>query len=221
MVTVKVGLSEEIFVIHKELVCYHSTFFKGALSGNFAEAQEGVVRLREENVTVFKHFETWIYRQQLPSIDGNDAQSAQPWDALVDLYIFADAHGVPALRNQIIENLIDLATKEQRTPALTTIASAWYRLPPTSPLRKLFINIYAWQVDGKTVIARELNKLPKEFLSGALLVCMKRLSSRSKGKAAPFETNRCQFHTHGSQDEAKECEKRQTLKKPSRKPTKK
>lgn len=222
MATVKVGLSQEVFVIHKELLCHHSTYFKAALEGSFIEAEQGVVYLCKADVKTFTLFESWLYRQRVPAFEDSEVYRAELWDELVDLYIFADAHGIAQLGNQVVEALIDLATESTRTPGVSTVAMAWSRLPPTSPMRELLASFYAWDGDGEDLVAEELHGLPSEFLSSVMLICMKRLPFRLKGEEAPFEKDRCQFHVHSSQDEAKNCSenRKSPPAKPGRKPKK-
>ncbi|CAD0112464.1 unnamed protein product [Aureobasidium uvarum] len=61
MVTVRVGPDKQDFCIHKELLCSKSTYFAKALSGQFKEAQTGIVELEDVHVVLFRVFVAWLY----------------------------------------------------------------------------------------------------------------------------------------------------------------
>lgn len=54
--TVLVGDEAARFVVHEELLTYHSLYFRAALRGGFAEAADGSVRLQEAHPVVFEIF---------------------------------------------------------------------------------------------------------------------------------------------------------------------
>lgn len=54
--TVLMGDEAARFVVHEELLTYHSSYFRAALKGGFAEAADGAVRLQEADSVLFEVF---------------------------------------------------------------------------------------------------------------------------------------------------------------------
>jgi hypothetical protein len=54
--TVLVGDEAARFIVHEELLTYHSPYFRAALKDGFAEAAEGAVRLQEADSVLFEVF---------------------------------------------------------------------------------------------------------------------------------------------------------------------
>ena len=46
----------------------HSGYFRGALSGTFKEAEEGVVVLEDEDAYTLAVFNTWLYTKKLECV---------------------------------------------------------------------------------------------------------------------------------------------------------
>lgn len=63
LVTIEVGKEEgkKKFVVHKDLLCASSPFFKNAFEGVWKEAQDGVIPLPDATVEVFTAFIEWLY----------------------------------------------------------------------------------------------------------------------------------------------------------------
>lgn len=64
--TIIIGKEEKKFVVHEHLLTHYSDFFRAALTGDFKEAEDKIVRLEEEDPTVFEFFVHWLYYQRFP-----------------------------------------------------------------------------------------------------------------------------------------------------------
>ncbi|KAK4697336.1 hypothetical protein P7C71_g718, partial [Lecanoromycetidae sp. Uapishka_2] len=64
LVTVLVGPNEYRFDVYKETLCSSSAFFRAALCGNFIE-KVGLIRLPEQDPSIFKYFIHWLYNGSL------------------------------------------------------------------------------------------------------------------------------------------------------------
>ena len=64
-VTIKIGPEAVPIQVHKELICHHADFFKGAFDGGFAEAEKGEIWLEEEDERIFRMFVAWLYTQEI------------------------------------------------------------------------------------------------------------------------------------------------------------
>jgi BTB/POZ domain len=109
-VTIKVGLQEQTFSVHKPLLTETSTFFKAALDGNFKEAAENEVKLLEEAGEVFEQFFRWLYFGFLTEgPPTNDVKlCTAKMKMVVDLFVLGDKIGCTALRNHAIRNYYSL-----------------------------------------------------------------------------------------------------------------
>jgi hypothetical protein len=77
MVTVYIGPEKKPCNCHKDLICYHSEYFRTAYNGRWREAEEGVV-LADIEPEVFNLFLHWMYTQNIPSSDYDIASIAYP-----------------------------------------------------------------------------------------------------------------------------------------------
>ena len=187
-VHVKVGDNAQDFGIHKGLLCEASSYFKGALSRGFQEAQEKIVHLREDDVETFQRFHLWLYTGcVLDSDESLESLSPRP---LIDLYIWADLRGIPKLQDLVSDMLQTslLATLQIDAKPLESalIQLVYNRTLKTSSLRKLWTFYYS-NLDPqrfKDVIAEDAaaDDLPREFLHDILLSLKRRVKEPSPGK---------------------------------------
>lgn len=101
--------------IHEGLLCHHSSFFRAAIKGGFNN-DERIIRLDLKDPKVFDAFKLWLYSGNLltstfkPSTD----QGGPYHDFLVDIWIFADYHGIPVLKSTVTDATIDRACEVRR-----------------------------------------------------------------------------------------------------------
>ncbi|KAF2200827.1 hypothetical protein GQ43DRAFT_481231 [Delitschia confertaspora ATCC 74209] len=69
IVTITVGPSKKSFLIHQNLLTYHSDYFRGCFSGSFSEAQSRTLNLPDVSVPVFETFVDWLYSGTLGLAD--------------------------------------------------------------------------------------------------------------------------------------------------------
>jgi hypothetical protein len=85
------------FMIHKDLICYHSPFFKAAFNGNFLEGQTQEMTL-EADVVAFGIVVSWFYTKKLVNSDGKTPDLI----TLAQSWILAEYFKMPKLQNQIM-----------------------------------------------------------------------------------------------------------------------
>ncbi|KAK4539513.1 hypothetical protein LTR36_010858 [Oleoguttula mirabilis] len=51
--------------VHRELLCHHAEYFRGAFHGGFEEETNRVVNLEEEDERTFRMFVAWLYTQKV------------------------------------------------------------------------------------------------------------------------------------------------------------
>ena len=130
-------------MIHKNLLCHHSSYFKAALEGGFEESKTGVIDLRDEDVEVFSVFNEWLYSGDV-TYEHYEAHHGM-WSALLKLYVFAEKRVVPEFQNALIDAMINVWVEDSSYPK-TEIHLAWVNTATSSPLRTFLVDLYARDV---------------------------------------------------------------------------
>jgi hypothetical protein len=163
---VKVGLEEKKYILYKELLVHNSGFFRGALSGNFKETDDGVVPLTDVEPKVFAFVINWMYTGVLPDRvhvhapnDGNDVSFRY------HAYVLADRLLIPGLRKAISE--VAFGPFLIQPPKFVLLIFAFNNLTDEDPLICLLLDAYCVQ-GGLRIIGTDkkvlIDKLPREFL---------------------------------------------------------
>jgi BTB/POZ domain len=106
MVKISVGPRKVSWVVHQEVICQRSEFFRMAFTGGFQESEKKEMHLEEEDPRMFGHFVDWLYGKQLYCSKDHANPSevtfkhVQEWLAL---YVFADKISLQALRDEALE----------------------------------------------------------------------------------------------------------------------
>ncbi|THY29893.1 hypothetical protein D6D01_03441 [Aureobasidium pullulans] len=202
-VTVAVGTAEDNFVVHKDLLCFYSDFFRAAFNGSFEEATERKIKLPDVCIQTFESFQVWLYSRTLLNTEDSANESGHAtyltFTALAKLWIFGDKYLIPLLQNNVIDAMHDKNEKETNNPVLV-IKMAYTKTLPGSCLRRAVIDIlvHKAQIDGQpgSMIAPPyLNWWTTEALADALTV----MASSWKSGLPRFTTlknERCHYHVH-------------------------
>ena len=156
---------QEEFMVHTELLCHYSPFFKAAISGNWTEAKTGVVNLPNDEPRIFEIFQSYIYAGSL------DLLPEQVSDAslLVALWVFADKMQFPGLQNAAIEALRHQACNPPSHFRLKDLQYAFDNTTEASPLRKFITDLYVWDAAIDVSISTWLEeRYPKAFIVGVV-----------------------------------------------------
>ncbi|KAL8665497.1 MAG: hypothetical protein Q9202_002202 [Teloschistes flavicans] len=141
IVKVGTGPRQDQYVIHAELLCYYSLFFKKALTGNFEEAKTGLVQLHDDDPEVFDIFQNWLYKQDL----GLDASQCVRFTLLLSLWVFGDKVQVPSFQDAAIEALRDRTINTPRIIRLKDVLYVYENTSHESPLRQFIVDLYVWE----------------------------------------------------------------------------
>ncbi|KAH0382040.1 hypothetical protein KCU92_g6635, partial [Aureobasidium melanogenum] len=132
-VTLIVGDEKKPYVVHKDLLCFYSDYFRAAFQGSFKEATERKVELPGVIKDVFEHFQVWLYTRRL---DFADTQ----FHTIIRLWIFGDQHQIPLLQNWAADSLIAKRKKEHTFP-ISLVPLVYENTVAKSALRKVVIEI--------------------------------------------------------------------------------
>lgn len=61
VVTIEVGPEKKAFIIHKDLLCFYSDYFRAAFNGSFKEAIDGKLSLPNEKAELFDIVNYFVY----------------------------------------------------------------------------------------------------------------------------------------------------------------
>ena len=152
----------ESFVVHKELVCHYSSFFRSATQGRWLEAQTGVVELLDDIPEIVALFQTWLYAQKL-ELDEGQRKTCR---LLVEIFIFGDKMGAPGFQNAAIDELSQRSMNVYPVPGATIVKRVYDGTMPGSPLRKLLVDFFPWGPWGTSSFTVEfMESYPQRFLA--------------------------------------------------------
>ena len=161
MVTFHVGEAKNIVHVHRNLIYSTSQMFRAAFTSDFIESADQSMTLPEESIEVFARFVQWLYQGHSGISKAIDPASR--FMQLAVLSVLADKYGVVQLQNHIIDQLFDMKSANE-APPLDALEYAYKNTTAGSPLRKIFVDWYAWRVDlewySKDYVAETFNGIP-------------------------------------------------------------
>lgn len=223
--TVIVGFEKASFVVHEQLLTYHSPFFRAALNGRFEEATKREVRLKEVNKDTFEFFVHWLYHQRLPN-ENDDPRLFAMWESgndrgdskttnLVYLNVFCDKYDVPALKRQSLDHLFEhLMEPHTNLPSKQNSMYAFENTPDDSPLCRLLVDTYCdlaseqvWEGIG----GEDWNAACEHVRTEVPLTVLKKVLLRCAGKHGPNDDlDICDYHEHRDAKERQACAAKRT-----------
>lgn len=103
-VEVGIGPTQKVYHIHKKLICRWSQYFQAVFNGYFQEAASQVVTLEEEQPKLFDLVNYWLYSSAI-RIPSEAKRPREIQSILVELWLFGDRRGMPALQNHTLDAL--------------------------------------------------------------------------------------------------------------------
>jgi hypothetical protein len=141
-VIVRVGAEAKKYTLHKRLLAHHSEYFRGALSGNFRETDDGVVLLDDVMAEVFDIFVDWLYEKRLPDCFGTPGVYKDRVSIKYHAYVLADRLVVPGMKKEIMDRLFVILATPRNYPAYGVITFAFRNLPEKDPLLQLLVDSF-------------------------------------------------------------------------------
>lgn len=164
-ITVYVGSAKVPFVVHTEVICEKSRFFKAACSDRWIEGQTKTVDLPEENPQVFQLYVSWLYKAKI-SLPGTEAGYNQ--NALMLLYVLGDVLDDYQLRNAAMVGMID-NIRNMSGCAGPQVIQRFYGLTPVgSPLRRFLVR-WTLSRSHSHMLRPVIGSFPEEFLQDIAL----------------------------------------------------
>ncbi|KAH7345949.1 hypothetical protein BKA66DRAFT_576754 [Pyrenochaeta sp. MPI-SDFR-AT-0127] len=213
LIVVEVGTTKTKYYVHRSLLIEHSEFFKKALSGQWKEAQEGVVTVDDVDCSTFDIFVNWMYTQRLPEDDDEWSNGlgrgprmiGEPILMRVKAMVLGDRILAPVFEREVRHGLIRELVDE-RGLCYEPIIYAFANLPSEHPILDLMVDVHCCDFveSGDTKTNGELerrHRLPHEFL----LRTMFRYARLMKDDSRETQLYACDYHETALKEEKYYC----------------
>lgn len=213
IVTILVGPDHVKFEIHKALLCHRSAYFKGALTGRFKEAREGIVTLEDEDPETFSRFHAWLYTGSCMKDDDTTPLTIAP---ALQLWLFAEKRLVPDLQNAIVDQLIKSCVKTYAadSPLVSELSpeeneaciAAWENSAEDSCLRTFITDLFLCHLDLETIFRDErAERYPLSLIVALAIRAQKAGVERKRDFFGDLRYEHCErYHVH--EDDRDWCE---------------
>jgi hypothetical protein len=159
-IAVRVGIGGKMHTLHRKLLVHHSGYFKGALSGNFRETDDGVIPLDDVDPEAFDAFVDWMYEKSLPAYMLKQEDDLALLPILWRAYPLADRLLATSFKLALFDSIFDILGTKRLYPFYQTISFAYNSLTPADPLLQLLVDAFC--LDGGLKYLEELE--PARFL---------------------------------------------------------
>lgn len=192
-------------MVHKQYLIRTSDFFKRCCNGhNWKEVAAKIVEMPEETADSMSIYLHWLYKDAVivsedeGVVAGKGKHSKEQSMALARLYveykelaILADRLGDSVFGNAVVEEVIKTLLVWGAGPNTEFVSEIYAKLPASSPMRQLLIDIYRDHVP-RHYLEGNKGSLPKDFIFDLML-------SFANGHTAPTLLKvgpRCKYHVH-------------------------
>jgi hypothetical protein len=221
MIQVFVGDDEEPHCVHRDLISASSDFFQKALNGDFQE-KDGIVRLSNQDSTLFALYVQWLYskclnhelgaQEQAELVSEDDDKDEKKllilgghYKRLIKLYILGDVLQDEEFQNTTMDAILKLFRSSTSYPIDDVNATiVLENLPPRSPLRKLLVDcwVYVREATWYKDSDMDLRSYPSDFW----VEVAEGLITHEEGRPGtyPWDLFPCQYHVH-TKDQPKDA----------------
>jgi len=197
MLRFHVGTDGKCFTVHESAIASRSEFVRLALRHDWKEAQERCISMPEDDPTAFQAYQLWLYSGILFTEPVMDTETDDEYGILVRSYLL----GQKLMDSDFKDMVIDAIVAKLLATGLFDIrltGAVYENTPSTSPLRRLWLDIYQYQGQAAWMSAElDDGDVNAEFL----LDFGRRNLSRPGGFPMPqspaYVNDICQYHEHG------------------------
>lgn len=135
MVALYVGEKKTHWMIHKELLCYRSSFFRKAFQEDGKEeSQSKTMNLPDEDDEPFNQFVGWLYSGcvKVPSEESD-------LTPIFDLYLMGEKWEIEGLQDETLETVRDFYHRNETYPGLRRVQYIYANTQADSPMRHLLV----------------------------------------------------------------------------------
>ncbi|KAG9583452.1 hypothetical protein KCU77_g11236, partial [Aureobasidium melanogenum] len=193
VVTITVGPQKKAFVIHKDVLCFCSDYFRAAFNGSFKEAIEGKLSLPDEDADLFYIVNGFVYTRQLRQEDRQTGPQLSH-RTLGQLWAFGDRYLMPALQNTAMDACIKrISLSNNGWFTGESMEREYGQTSEGSPLRRFLVD---WQAHKSEQSKERLGQWPQEALVD-LATTLSSMKSEHRGiNKLPDDRGKCYYHVH-------------------------
>ncbi|KAK4957597.1 hypothetical protein LTR10_005564 [Elasticomyces elasticus] len=186
-----------IYHVYEGVLRNKSAFFEAALKKEWKEGTQRIVKLPEEEPSVFCDFMQWLYTGRVPCIESLYHVEHEGYMQLVKLWLLADHLIVANLQDSLV-NAIVAASREpfaDRYPSAAVVEIVYQRTAVGSRLRKLMLDMYTRHVD----IDWHIDNLNREFAIDLLKALASNRTTTDEAEpefSQLFKGVPCRYHVH-------------------------
>lgn len=199
-------------MLHKNIVCDTSDFFRVTCKGSWREAADKIVRLREVEEEAFRVYLGWLFtskidiRQDLASntytkdIASDDLDKL--YDILIEVYVLGDMLQDASFRNAITDKVLNVIKCTGEDPRQSHVQLLYSKIPLPTKMSRLFADAYfVTQYNGST-FAEMVPLLPPAFVAEFACACVE---DRDMTKLARIPCRRPKRFYYDHKDGSKKC----------------
>ncbi|KAK3672612.1 hypothetical protein LTR78_007424 [Recurvomyces mirabilis] len=145
--TIEVGGSKQKWVLHENLLCTSSAFFRSAVKKEWDHDRMRTIPMPDDEVDVFQVYVQWLYQAKILVQQHNeDPKSSRELHTLIKCYIFGEKIQDVVFQNVTIDSIFACVHREKDgTKWFPTDADTVYDgTPEGSPLRTLIVDMFAY-----------------------------------------------------------------------------
>jgi hypothetical protein len=170
---VLIGPGEQVFTVHRDVICAKSKFFKAACSA-WEGDQAITVSLPKNDAKVFQNYVDWVYGNTLmaaPTVD-EDVEMA------IKLNLLGDVLDDVRLRNRTIKALTSLSAINKKAPNAADTKAIWANTTTKSLLRKWVVGEMIMR-GNRDRFERDIADYPPELVQEVALKLLKQKATTS------------------------------------------
>ncbi|TLD27970.1 hypothetical protein E2P81_ATG06316 [Venturia nashicola] len=199
-ITVRVGPEDSDtkrtrdFIVHEHILRAHSAFFEAALSRDWKESHQRIVKLPEGSPHAFDIYVHWIYSHKLEFTAKDGASGISK---LIDAYILGDVLLDGDFRDRVIDDIVKRGV-EKTVLLRKLIGKIYENTKEKDRLRTLAIDSVVYSKSNIWIIAGQQKKdVPEEALWD-IVAAMHEAGGFRVPAGAPFRQDTCHYHVHES-----------------------
>ncbi|KAI9733916.1 MAG: hypothetical protein M1834_002571 [Cirrosporium novae-zelandiae] len=168
IITLVVGEEQKKMTAHQSLLYRKSGFFAAALSGNFRESKEDLIKLPEDDPELIKLLLHWMYTGKILPID------KRTWKIMFDLMVLTDKYDISEFAQDLIWPILNLFSTIRLSMKEKDIAHTYYALPPTCGFRTTLVAFFIATFQHQGIYKSMLKIVTdKDFFGEATLILLK------------------------------------------------
>ena len=195
---VEVGPDATTFVIFKELLVHHSTFFESATKPCWADPENPMtISMLDDRVDFFEVFERWLYSGNL---DLDAPKTEEDENFSIDLHASADRIDCRGFCNSIMDYIIKVWGEKKTLPFSSTIRHLCENSSTGSKFLSYFADLFAFESGAH--FTRSLDRFPEGFVHSVFqnYFLFSRQVSSVKDRHSCYDEI-CNFYQHVESDD--------------------